>query len=69
EHLLQLLPKGTHEYSKFIKPSELGRWLRQAGLTLADSTGMLYNPLSKRYRLDAHDLAVNYLLHATKAAD
>ena len=68
EHLLQLLPKGTHEYAKFIKPSELGRWMRGCGLALTGSSGMLYNPLSKTYRLDPHDLAVNYILHATKPA-
>lgn len=68
EHLLKLLPKGTHEYEKFIRPSELGRWLRAAGLRLEHSTGMLYNPLSQRYRLDPDDLSVNYLLHAVREA-
>ncbi|MBT8138366.1 MAG: bifunctional 2-polyprenyl-6-hydroxyphenol methylase/3-demethylubiquinol 3-O-methyltransferase UbiG [Gammaproteobacteria bacterium] len=64
EHVLNLLPKGTHEYEKFIKPSELDSWMRAAELRLAHSTGMVYNPFSQRYRLDPKDLSVNYLLHA-----
>ena len=69
EYALQLLPKGTHEYAKFLKPSELHRWMRQYNLDLSNSTGMTYNPLTKRYRLDPHDLSVNYLLHAIKTND
>lgn len=60
EYLLQLLPKGTHDYSKFIRPSEMERWARAAGLQLGDLTGMTYNPLSRTYRLEA-DVSVNYL--------
>lgn len=66
EYLLKLLPKGTHEYSKFIRPSELAKWLRQSGLELQDITGMTYNPLTQNYRLDPQDVSVNYLLHAKK---
>jgi len=66
EYLLKLLPKGTHEYSKFIRPSELAQWLRQAGLELQNISGMTYNPITKNYKLDAHDVSVNYLLHAKK---
>ena len=66
EYLLKLLPKGTHEYSKFIRPSELAKWLRQSGLDLQDITGMTYNPLTKNYKLDPQDVSVNYLLHAKK---
>lgn len=66
EYLLNLLPPGTHEFSQFIRPSELGRWLREAGLQLDDLTGMHYNPLSKRYGL-APDISVNYLACASKA--
>ncbi|ARU26458.1 bifunctional 2-polyprenyl-6-hydroxyphenol methylase/3-demethylubiquinol 3-O-methyltransferase UbiG [Cellvibrio sp. PSBB006] len=66
EYLLKLLPKGTHEYSKFIRPSELAKWLRQSGLELQDITGMTYNPLTKNYKLDPQDVSVNYLLHAKK---
>ncbi|MGB5325998.1 MAG: bifunctional 2-polyprenyl-6-hydroxyphenol methylase/3-demethylubiquinol 3-O-methyltransferase UbiG [Pseudomonadales bacterium] len=68
EHVLKLLPKGTHEYEKFIRPSELDRWMRAEELHLAHSTGMVYNPLSERYRLDPRDLSVNYLLHAVREA-
>lgn len=66
EYLLKLLPKGTHEYSKFIRPSELAQWLRDAGLELQNVSGMTYNPITKTYKLDANDVSVNYLLHAKK---
>jgi len=68
EYVLRLLPRGTHDFAKFIKPSELSRWLRAAGLDLKEMTGMLYNPLLKTYRLAADDVDVNYLVHATKPA-
>lgn len=66
EYILRLLPKGTHEYSKFIRPAELAKWLRQCGLELQDITGMTYNPLTKNYALNSTDVSVNYLLHAKK---
>jgi len=66
EYLLKLLPKGTHEFEKFIKPSEMDRWLRQAGLTLVEMTGMVYNPVTKKYRLNPKDVDVNYLIHCRK---
>jgi len=66
EYLLKLLPKGTHEYKKFIQPSELALWIREAGLVLEDVSGMTYNPLTKSYRLSENDVSVNYLIHATK---
>lgn len=65
EYVLNLLPKGTHDYSKFIKPSELASWLRQSGLELQHQTGVTYNPLSKQYALTT-DTSVNYMLHAIK---
>jgi 2-polyprenyl-6-hydroxyphenyl methylase / 3-demethylubiquinone-9 3-methyltransferase len=65
EYVLNMLPKGTHEYGKFIKPSELSAWCRQAGLDVMGMAGMSYSPLSKRYSLNA-DVSVNYLLHAAK---
>ncbi|TCO76126.1 bifunctional 2-polyprenyl-6-hydroxyphenol methylase/3-demethylubiquinol 3-O-methyltransferase UbiG [Chromatocurvus halotolerans] len=68
EHILRLLPAGTHEYSKFIKPSELAGWLRRADLVLREMTGLTYNPITKRYRLDADDVSVNYMLRATRPA-
>ena len=60
EYVLGLLPKGTHEYARFIKPSELARWARESGLTLEGSKGMEYNPLTRRYKLSS-DTSVNYL--------
>ncbi|MEN0038889.1 MAG: bifunctional 2-polyprenyl-6-hydroxyphenol methylase/3-demethylubiquinol 3-O-methyltransferase UbiG [Cellvibrio sp.] len=69
EYVLKLLPKGTHDYSKFIRPSELAKWLRAAGLELQSISGMTYNPLTKHYKLDPHDVSVNYLLHAKKVSD
>jgi 2-polyprenyl-6-hydroxyphenyl methylase/3-demethylubiquinone-9 3-methyltransferase len=68
EHILRLLPAGTHEYAKFIKPSELAGWLRDAGLQLQQMTGMTYNPITRRYRLNPRDVSVNYLVHAVKPA-
>ena len=61
EHVLQLLPKGTHEYQRFIRPSELARWAREAGLATDGFKGMAYNPLTQRFRLSG-DTSVNYLL-------
>jgi 2-polyprenyl-6-hydroxyphenyl methylase/3-demethylubiquinone-9 3-methyltransferase len=68
EHILQLLPAGTHDYARFIKPSELASWLREAGLVLEGMTGLTYNPLTKRYRLDEADVSVNYMARAAKPA-
>ena len=65
EYVLQMLPKGTHDYSKFIKPSELESWARTADLHLRELTGMSYNILSKKYSL-GHDVDVNYLMHFQK---
>lgn len=62
EYILKLLPAGTHEYEKFIRPSELESWARHAGLTLKDSIGMHYNPITKNYSL-GRNLDVNYLMY------
>jgi len=67
EYLLNLLPKGTHDYAKLIKPSELATWSRQAHLTLRDQIGMGYNPLTKKYFLQ-NSLDVNYLACYEKPA-
>jgi len=67
EYILNMLPKGTHDYAKFIKPSELARWSKQAGLEPEELIGMSYNPLTKRYSLSA-DSSVNYLMHAIRQA-
>ena len=61
EYVLNLLPRGTHDYAKFIKPSELAQWCRNAGLGVSEVTGMSYNPLDKSYSL-GRDTSVNYLL-------
>lgn len=68
EHILQLLPPGTHDYAKFIKPSELASWIRDAGLVLKGMTGLTYNPLTRRYRLNPGDVGVNYMVRAVKPA-
>jgi len=67
EYLLNLLPRGTHDYAKLIKPSELATWSRQAHLTLRDQIGMGYNPLTKKYFLQ-NSLDVNYLACYEKPA-
>lgn len=66
EYVLRLLPAGTHEYAKFIKPSELEAWARHAGLDLEGSIGMHYNPVTREYSLGAN-LDVNYLMHFRRA--
>jgi 2-polyprenyl-6-hydroxyphenyl methylase / 3-demethylubiquinone-9 3-methyltransferase len=68
EYVLKLLPRGTHEYMKFIKPSELECWLRAAGLSLKELTGMHYNPMTKHYSLGP-GVDVNYLAFAERAND
>lgn len=65
EYALNLLPRGTHDYAKFIKPSELAQWCRNGGLTVTDIAGMSYNPLNKVYSL-ASDTSVNYLVACRK---
>lgn len=67
EYVLQMLPKGTHEYAKFIRPSELASYCRAAGLDLQGMRGMEYNPLTRRYWLSG-DTSVNYMI-ATRKAD
>jgi 2-polyprenyl-6-hydroxyphenyl methylase/3-demethylubiquinone-9 3-methyltransferase len=67
EHVLKLLPKGTHEYARFVKPSELAAWCRVASLDPVATRGLEYNPLTRRYRLSA-DTSVNYLVACRKAA-
>ena len=67
EYLLQMLPKGTHDYAKFIKPSELARWAKMARLEPAEVIGMSYNLLNKQYSL-GNDTSVNYLMRTTRDA-
>ena len=68
EYVLNLLPRGTHEYAKFIRPSELARDCRDAGLDIVGTRGLEYNPLTKRYWLSS-DTSVNYMIATRKAAD
>ncbi len=65
EYVLNLLPKGTHNYEKFIRPSEIDKWARRNNLSIASMIGMTYNPITKRYRLEK-DVSVNYLTHYQK---
>ena len=65
EYMLRMLPRGTHDYAKFIRPSELGGWIRQAGLDLHEMTGLHFNPLSGRYWL-APNVDVNYMVYCTR---
>ena len=67
EYILKMLPKGTHDYAKFIKPSELARWAKHAGLEPEEMLGMSYNPLLKEYSL-GQDTSVNYLLRTIRTA-
>ncbi|MBT8090612.1 MAG: bifunctional 2-polyprenyl-6-hydroxyphenol methylase/3-demethylubiquinol 3-O-methyltransferase UbiG [Gammaproteobacteria bacterium] len=68
EYVLKLLPSGTHEYAKFIRPSELEAWARSAGLELRASIGMHYNPVTREYSLGSN-LDVNYLMYFQRPAD
>ncbi|HEY4732603.1 MAG TPA: bifunctional 2-polyprenyl-6-hydroxyphenol methylase/3-demethylubiquinol 3-O-methyltransferase UbiG [Gammaproteobacteria bacterium] len=65
EYLLKLLPKGTHDFAKFIRPSDLDAWIRAAGLSLRDIIGLNYNPLTRQYSL-GKDIDVNYIVHAIR---
>jgi 2-polyprenyl-6-hydroxyphenyl methylase/3-demethylubiquinone-9 3-methyltransferase len=65
EYVLNLLPRGTHDYKKLIRPSELDTWIRSSGLSTREITGMSYNPITKKYWL-GDDVDVNYLIHASK---
>lgn len=65
EYVMKMLPRGTHDYARFIKPSEMAGWTRQAGLQPNNLKGITYNPLSKNFHL-SNDVQVNYLLHCTR---
>lgn len=66
EYMLKLIPKGTHDYKQFIRPSELAGWSRNAGLELRDLCGIQYNPMARQYSL-GRDIAVNYLAHFNRS--
>ena len=67
EYIFNILPKGTHEWAKFIKPSELEGFMRDAGIKLIESKGMFYNPIFHTANLN-NDLGVNYMMHGSKNA-
>ncbi len=67
EYVLKMLPRGTHDYAKFLRPSELTHFCRDAGLAVANLTGMTYNPFARTYSLGS-DTSINYLIHATRDA-
>jgi len=66
EYILKLVPTGTHEYGKFIKPSELARWCRRVDIQQLDMTGLTYNPITKVYKLDSNDVDVNYMVACSR---
>ena len=68
EYVLRMLPRGTHEFAKFIRPAELGGWIRDAGLDLQDITGLTYNPLTRTYKLGS-DVDVNYMVYCQLGAE
>ena len=69
EYVLGMLPRGTHDYARFIRPSELAGWVRAAGLSTTHIAGMTYNPLTDAYRLAEGDVDVNYLLACRREDD
>ncbi|MBV0933418.1 bifunctional 2-polyprenyl-6-hydroxyphenol methylase/3-demethylubiquinol 3-O-methyltransferase UbiG [Marinobacterium weihaiense] len=69
ERVLKLVPAGTHDFNKFIRPAELGEMVRRAGLDIDEMTGLVYNPLTKVYRLDDSDVDVNYMLACHKGTE
>ncbi|WP_341706961.1 bifunctional 2-polyprenyl-6-hydroxyphenol methylase/3-demethylubiquinol 3-O-methyltransferase UbiG [Halopseudomonas sp.] len=68
EYVLRMLPRGTHEFAKFIRPAELGGWIREANLDLQDITGLTFNPLTRTYKLEAN-VDVNYMVSCQRGAD
>lgn len=68
EKVLKLVPEGTHDFKKFIRPSELGSWIRQSGLNNLEICGLTYNPLTKAYSLSSTDVDVNYMIATEKPA-
>lgn len=68
EYLLRLLPRGTHDYRRFIRPSELAGWCREAGLDVREQNGLVFHPLTRRYALSTRDVSVNYLMHCRREA-
>ncbi|SEG71350.1 bifunctional 2-polyprenyl-6-hydroxyphenol methylase/3-demethylubiquinol 3-O-methyltransferase UbiG [Marinobacterium lutimaris] len=66
ERVLKLVPNGTHDFKKFIQPAELGEWIRNSKLSIREMSGLVYNPLTRTYRLDSQDVSVNYMIATQK---
>ncbi|MGM0824169.1 MAG: bifunctional 2-polyprenyl-6-hydroxyphenol methylase/3-demethylubiquinol 3-O-methyltransferase UbiG [Pseudomonadota bacterium] len=66
EYVLKLLPRGTHDYAKFIRPSEMASWNRRSGLEVREQIGLTYNPITRHYRLIENDVSVNYMMYCRK---
>ncbi|SFT92946.1 bifunctional 2-polyprenyl-6-hydroxyphenol methylase/3-demethylubiquinol 3-O-methyltransferase UbiG [Halomonas saccharevitans] len=66
EYVMRMLPRGTHDYSRFIRPSELAGWCREAGLTVREQNGLVYHPLTRHFSLSERDVSVNYLMHCRR---
>ncbi|TCK03045.1 bifunctional 2-polyprenyl-6-hydroxyphenol methylase/3-demethylubiquinol 3-O-methyltransferase UbiG [Marinobacterium mangrovicola] len=66
ERVLKLVPNGTHNFKKFIQPAELGEWIRHSKLSIREMSGLVYNPLTRTYRLDSQDVSVNYMIATQK---
>ncbi len=66
EYVLNLLPRGTHSYANLIRPAEMTRWIRAAGLEVNHIVGLIYNPILRKYRLHPTDVSVNYMVHASR---
>jgi 2-polyprenyl-6-hydroxyphenyl methylase/3-demethylubiquinone-9 3-methyltransferase len=69
EYVLSLLPRGTHDFARFIRPAELDGWVRETDLRITDITGLTYNPVTREYRLNPKDLDVNYLVTCRRPRD
>lgn len=69
EYVLGMLPRGTHDYAKFIRPSEMAVWCRQSRLDVGEQTGLTYNPLTRHYRLTPYDVSVNYMMACQKRGE
>jgi 2-polyprenyl-6-hydroxyphenyl methylase/3-demethylubiquinone-9 3-methyltransferase len=68
EYVLGMLPRGTHDFARFIRPSELDSWVRRTDLRITDLTGLTYNPITRHYRLDPKDISVNYMVTCKRPA-
>ncbi|QFU01677.1 Ubiquinone biosynthesis O-methyltransferase [Halomonas sp. THAF5a] len=66
EYVMRLLPRGTHDYSRFIRPSELAGWCREAGLAVREQNGLVYHPITRQFSLSTRDVSVNYLMHCRR---